>query len=480
MRHHRHSHARTRGFTLLEALVALLVLSFGMLAIAGFQVTLSRSADLAKQRTEATRLAQKQVEKLRSFVQAESDTVHPPTHLLHKVNYTDDVVNGTAATIANNATFNLTWTVTANAADTEKSVNVLVTWDDRTGQSQSVQLLSVIAKFDPQSIGTLATGPGGTGVRYPKNRNINIPFPVVGLQGDARNSAFIPPPGNVLFVFDNITGQIVQRCTGTTTLVLGSALLTEVNAARSSRCTNLEAFLLSGYVRFKGTTPGYEHQVDADELENPSNVLFGYPDTKELAPNPLLVDDSDTGNAPTGYECFAQRRVTVRSTGAAQPPEKTIAESDLPATIAAGDYTDGAPFSAPRFIAYVCVVTPNNVATPKSWSGQVNLVPDPSAASPDRFEIGPNPGQRKVCRFTSDYDGNTRLSNREHPRYYRGVTGALSNQDFLVIANQFNCPTDSAATPLTGDFVDSNTASHQPTAALSPNEPPATTPIPMN
>ena len=45
-----------RGFTLLEALIALLVLSFGMLAIAGFQTTLSRNSDLAKQRTEALRL----------------------------------------------------------------------------------------------------------------------------------------------------------------------------------------------------------------------------------------------------------------------------------------------------------------------------------------------------------------------------------------------------------------------------------------
>ena len=63
-----------RGFTLIEALIALLVLSFGMLAIAGFQVTLTRNSDLAKQRTEATRLAQQKVESLRSYGQVDTYT----------------------------------------------------------------------------------------------------------------------------------------------------------------------------------------------------------------------------------------------------------------------------------------------------------------------------------------------------------------------------------------------------------------------
>src|SRR5438093_2529904 len=46
------------GFTLIEALIGLLVLAFGMLAIAAFQTSLTRSGDVSKQRTEATRLAQ--------------------------------------------------------------------------------------------------------------------------------------------------------------------------------------------------------------------------------------------------------------------------------------------------------------------------------------------------------------------------------------------------------------------------------------
>ena len=203
--------SNARGFTLIEALIALLVLSFGMLAIAGFQATLSRSSDLAKQRTEAMRLAQQKMESLRAYGQVASSTATP-----HIVNYTDDVVSSTAPEVTTtNATFSRTWTATPNASGTEKWINVTVAWSDRAGQAQNVQLQSVISKFDPQSVGTLATGAGTSNVRKPKNRNINIPYPAVTLSGGTQ-SAFIPPPGNVAYVFDNITGVIVQSCTGLT------------------------------------------------------------------------------------------------------------------------------------------------------------------------------------------------------------------------------------------------------------------------
>ena len=60
---------RDAGFTLVEALIALLVLAFGMLAVAGLQTTLAHNADVARQRTEATRLAQARVEALRAYQQ---------------------------------------------------------------------------------------------------------------------------------------------------------------------------------------------------------------------------------------------------------------------------------------------------------------------------------------------------------------------------------------------------------------------------
>jgi type IV pilus modification protein PilV len=206
---------RERGFSLIEALIALLVVSFGMLAIASFQFTLARSSDLAKQRTEATRLAQQKMEQLRAYGQVDSSTATP-----HVVNYTDDVVSSTTAEVlTSNATFSRSWIVTANASGTEKWINVMVDWVDRTNASQQVQLFSVISKYDPQDIGSLSTFvPGAAGnQRRPKNRNINVPYPAVNLAscptGTGVCSAFTPPPGNIIYIFDNNTGNITGSCT---------------------------------------------------------------------------------------------------------------------------------------------------------------------------------------------------------------------------------------------------------------------------
>lgn len=213
----------TRGFSLIEALVSLLVLSFGMLAIASFQLNLFRSSDLAKQRTEATRLAQQKVEELRAFTRVETHTGTP-----HIVNYTDDVVSGTevlaSSAAQSNTDFTRTWTVTPfpAAGDTEKRVSVVVSWADRTsltGQQHEVRLFSVIAKYDSRDLVSLSTTEPGsvTSQRRPKNRNINIPYPAVNVascpSGSSACSAFVPPPGNVIYIFDNNTGNIIGSCT---------------------------------------------------------------------------------------------------------------------------------------------------------------------------------------------------------------------------------------------------------------------------
>jgi len=57
------------------------------------------------------------------------------------------------------------------------------------------------------------------------------------------------------------------------------------------------------------------------------------------------------------------------------------------------------------------------------------------------------------------------VSNSEHPLYYRGVTGALDNQNYVVITGNRSCPTDSAASPATGKYTNVNTMVHQTDAA---------------
>ena len=56
-----------RGTTLLEALIAFLVLSLGILTIGRVQTHLRLGSDIARQRAEAVRLGQEELENLRAF-----------------------------------------------------------------------------------------------------------------------------------------------------------------------------------------------------------------------------------------------------------------------------------------------------------------------------------------------------------------------------------------------------------------------------
>ncbi len=416
------------GFTLLEGLVALVVMAFGMLALISLQSTFSASSDDAKLRTEATRLAQQKLDELRAFEQV-------PV-AVGKVSYKGTVVTGadTITPAANsagsfsNATFNRAWTVTPNATDMHRTVTVTLTWTDRRG-NQTLTLSSVIAQADPSAISTLGVGPGSTVVRRPKNRNINIPYPSVPLAGN--RSAFQPPGSNVLIVFDNGTGDVVGRCS--------NASLPEANSEFSlAGCNTATGYLLSGYVRFcTSNNCGAQNQPgDAQAAyANASDTTLALNASTPLA----LFPTNQTGGTPT-LECYSARQVTLNS-------GSTVLDTGQ-----ANNQVSA------RFISYACIAYPvdhdSNADTRARWWGRVAL-------SPSGWTIGTSSSTYKVCRFTADYDGRGSMSNGEHPLWYRGVTGALDNQNYLVVKGNDSCPTDKPTDPVNGDFVNANTVTHQ-------------------
>jgi len=67
----------------------------------------------------------------------------------------------------------------------------------------------------------------------------------------------------------------------------------------------------------------------------------------------------------------------------------------------------------------------------------------------------------KLCRYTGDYYADGVLSNSEHPLKYRGVTGALDNQNYVVVDGNVDCPTDGPVDMATGNYVNANTTLHQ-------------------
>lgn len=224
------------GFALLEALVAMLVLSFGMLSVAGFQTTLSLNSDVAKQRTEATRLAQQKIEQLRTF-----DTL--TTYGTNMVSST--VTPVTQETITTNTSFTRSWGITsANTVDTGRSVVVTVAWTDRAGKAQQVQLFSHVSATNPVlNGGLLFPLADGTILRRPKNRSIDIPIPAISISGTGKS--YVPWSGSSggYLVFSETSGDVVQKCTATPTAAsLGTA-----------DCVKFDGYLLTGYITASNT-----------------------------------------------------------------------------------------------------------------------------------------------------------------------------------------------------------------------------------
>jgi Tfp pilus assembly protein PilV len=134
-----------RGTTLFEALIAFLVLSLGMVAIARLQGHLRLDADAARQRSEAVRLAQEDMETLRGF--AAAATAGPRAF---------DAIASASRSVDTGTAYLIARQIEATGALPAKSASITVSWTDRSGSVQQVVLHSIIAGTDPALSGALA------------------------------------------------------------------------------------------------------------------------------------------------------------------------------------------------------------------------------------------------------------------------------------------------------------------------------------
>jgi Tfp pilus assembly protein PilV len=246
-----------RGISLVEALVAMLVMSFGMLAIVGLQATLRLNADVAKQRAEAVRIAQAEVERWRGFGSLAGG--------VDEESWANLASSAAVAIAGQNATYTMTRTVTDAPDGNLKTLVVDVTWRDRLDAPQGVRLSTNVAGIAPELGGAAGVASPGVPSRSLGARRAEIPMQARDL-GDG-SSGWMPPGGGagVAWVFGNVSG-LVRICDTTAADTEGLSL------ANIDNCANTLYLPLSGFVRYSLVNPPDAvapagPAVDVDDLE---------------------------------------------------------------------------------------------------------------------------------------------------------------------------------------------------------------------
>lgn len=489
-------HTAQRGATLIEALVAMAIMAFGMLAVVGVQGTLRINADISKQRGEATRLAEQNLEELRGFA---DDTAFDAIAL------TTAGEPATTSHDGDNTTFTIERQVTLAPDERSKMINAVVKWTDRTGEPRQVEMYDLLARVDPLLSGIVRAQRPLTPVGQHKRRHPTIPGRAKDLPGSGK-SIFKPlESGSTAWVFNNATGAITQICT----------------VASTDKTADLESMdgcgeelaiygqLLAGEIRFnlRGNTKnlGTESVVKpvasgtvAWVINNSSKRIGRICTVSALTPTASLTEGAVSESAlpsvctsvsPVRIDLFAADDTTSAYELKAIDSENPDWVS-IPATVELDEsrtfsgiqdktkmqcYSDAErnskalTTSAPqRSIAYFCIIFPQST---EGWSARTKVVPLEFSDFAAKWKVEAAAGQYKVCRYTSASDGYT--SNVDHPDVYgvesascggncRKVTGNLVNQNFLVIDGTKSCPRDETAKPAEGDLVNSNTLQHQP------------------
>ncbi|CAM5782000.1 type IV pilus modification PilV family protein [Rhizobacter fulvus] len=405
---------RQRGFTLLEALIAFLVLALGLVALAQLPKQLRLRAEVARQHGEAVRLAQSEVETLRAFAVIE-DAIGLRSF--------DAIAPASRAVDTNGTHYTLTRRVADDPTTAAKRVAVELTWTDRSSNPQVLTLASVIARESPALGAALGLARTESLARGAAGRSPRIPILAKDL-GNGRSALKLEAAGDLALLLDNVTGLVVGRCTG-----IDPGIATrDLTTTHLGPCdTTAAGLLITGTVRFTAAVP-----------PDPSHA--------NDAPLPFtMVAQPTTGTDPIAALCGseAMKAVAVERVGGRHLEVVPIAA--LPALLGVATWTD----TGERFARYHCAVFPGATAR---WSGR-------TIVQPSGWSLGTVDGAWRVCRYTSDLDRSGAIdANAEHPADYRDLTTSLTNQNFLVVSGSAACPTGNN----TGLSVDVSTAPHQP------------------
>ncbi len=391
------SQQRRQGASLIEALVAMLVMAFGLMAVTTIQSRLRHSGDSAKQRTEATRLAQAELQRLRSFAALTREPSTPSTATVYA-----EFADQRYETNGISTRYSVERRVRP-LAQAGLELQLRLSWRDRTLDDSDTALsltwLTAVAAADPKLLVAAQLAPDA-GVPARRSMNRHPAIPVSAHRLDAERSVLKPQEsGDQAWLLDNRSGEVLQICRVRANLRTADIRSVDLNDCRSRMANG--SVLLSGNVRF----------------------ALG------LQPNPELANDA----------VLAGVGVTLQ---VSQPPNMSAPLCQAQARSDAGE----------QYLAYHCLIErPAAETNWQGWSGR-------SLLSGLRFA----PGGHRVCRYSDDFDGDSRIDNAEHPLDYQAVTESLAHQNFLVIAFEAPCPLGRRFDLTERQYRNSRTANHQP------------------
>ena len=217
--------SNARGFSLIEVLLAVAIMSFGLLALASLQVSMIRSSADAKAQTIALGLAKDKLEDLKNY-----RMINEPTSTCVAANDSYQCITGSSAAEPLNdnngslggVNYSRTWTVarytasgvafSPNVNNTQayagsvprneyKIIGVTVSWSDATGLPKLVTLKDAVSALDPRDSAQLQKPNTSSSPRTAVAR-INNPGLVAGVipiaVGGGTNSAATNPRPTVI------------------------------------------------------------------------------------------------------------------------------------------------------------------------------------------------------------------------------------------------------------------------------------------
>jgi len=115
------------GFTLVESMLTLAIMSVALLALAGLQITALRGNDLSRRMTTAVSIAEQSIEQLKNTP------------------YTNIQTEAASEVTASNLHFTRQVTVTNGPLPNTKHVSVLVSWQDQS-RTHTLPLATIIGQ----------------------------------------------------------------------------------------------------------------------------------------------------------------------------------------------------------------------------------------------------------------------------------------------------------------------------------------------